>query len=102
MFSNDPNSAMQLSPEKEYLDGLVQDCSNSSALVMELLQSCTKLSKIQLHFPGRANELMYVTDLFTYILRWQLHFPVRSSELMDVTDLFTFILQAALLSMVQS
>ena len=25
-----------------YIDGLVQDCSNSSALAMELLQSCTK------------------------------------------------------------
>ena len=27
-----------------YIDGLVQDCSNSSALTMELLQSCTKTS----------------------------------------------------------
>ena len=27
-----------------YIDGLAQDCSNSSALVMELLQSCTKPS----------------------------------------------------------
>ena len=27
-----------------YVDGLVQDCSNSSALAMELLQSCTKSS----------------------------------------------------------
>ena len=27
-----------------YIDGLVQDCSNSSALAMELLQSCTKPS----------------------------------------------------------
>ena len=26
-------------------DGLLQDCSNSSALAMELLQSCTKPSK---------------------------------------------------------
>ena len=25
-----------------YIDGLVQDCSNSSVLAMELLQSCTK------------------------------------------------------------
>ena len=25
-----------------HIDGLVQDCSNSSALAMELLQSCTK------------------------------------------------------------
>ena len=27
----------------DYFDGLVQDCSNSSALAMELLQFCTKL-----------------------------------------------------------
>ena len=27
-----------------HIDGLVQNCSNSSALAMELLQSCTKLS----------------------------------------------------------
>ena len=27
------------------IDGLVQDCSNSNALAMELLQSCTKPSK---------------------------------------------------------
>ena len=27
-----------------YIDGLMQDCSNSSALAMELLLSCTKLS----------------------------------------------------------
>ena len=27
-----------------YIEGLVQDCSNSSALEMELLQSCTKPS----------------------------------------------------------
>ena len=26
----------------KYIDGLVQDCSNSSALEMELLQSCAK------------------------------------------------------------
>ena len=26
-----------------YMDGLVQDCSNSNALAMELLQSCAKL-----------------------------------------------------------
>ena len=27
-----------------HIDGLVQDCRNSSALAMELLQSCTKPS----------------------------------------------------------
>ena len=29
-----------------HVDGLVQDCSNSSALAMELLQSCTKPSML--------------------------------------------------------
>ena len=29
----------------EKFDGLMQECSNSSALAMELLQSCTKPSK---------------------------------------------------------
>ena len=33
-----------------YFDGLVQHCSNSSALAMELLQSCTKLSICELWF----------------------------------------------------
>ena len=33
--------------ERKKNDGLVQDCSNSSALAMELLQSCTKPSKWQ-------------------------------------------------------
>ena len=30
--------------DRDYIDGLVQDCSNSSALAMELLQSCAKPS----------------------------------------------------------
>ena len=30
--------------KRVYIDGLVQDCSNSSALAMELLHSCTKPS----------------------------------------------------------
>ena len=29
---------------QDYFNDLVQDCSNSSALAMELLQSCTKPS----------------------------------------------------------
>ena len=31
-------------PTGKKIDGLVQDCSNSSALTMELLQSCAKSS----------------------------------------------------------
>ena len=35
---------MEYESTKYLVDGLVQDCSNSSALAMELLQSCTKPS----------------------------------------------------------
>ena len=43
------NSVYQISPRNKivvtlHINGLVQDCSNSSALAMELLQSCTKPS----------------------------------------------------------
>ena len=37
-------AAVTLHLKNNYIDGLVQDCSNSSALAMELLQSCTKSS----------------------------------------------------------
>ena len=33
-----------------YMDGLVQDCSNSNALAMELLQFCTKPSIYSMTF----------------------------------------------------
>ena len=36
---------MILSQSFPYINGLVQDCSNSIALAMELLQSCTKPMK---------------------------------------------------------
>ena len=36
-----------LGPVHDKINGLVQDCSNSSALAMELLQSCAKPSKCQ-------------------------------------------------------
>ena len=39
---------------KMQTDGLVQDCSNSIANAMELLQSCTKASKYILMFPVRC------------------------------------------------
>ena len=38
------------------IDGLVQDCSNSSALAMELLQSCTKLSICRIYVDGLAQD----------------------------------------------
>ena len=39
-FSN----SMAFNWSSHYLNGLVQDCSDSSALALELLQSCTKPS----------------------------------------------------------
>ena len=39
----EPNDfSRQLSPIAVDIDGLVQDCSISSVLAMEILQSCTK------------------------------------------------------------
>ena len=39
-----------MSPLQFHIDGLAQDCSNSCALAMELLQSCAKPST-WLHYP---------------------------------------------------
>ena len=39
----------------EYFDGLVQDCSNSSAVAMELLQSCTKPSICSFRLTGMVD-----------------------------------------------
>ena len=40
-----------------YIDGLVQDCSNSSALAMELLQSCTKPSICAVYIQSEIYQL---------------------------------------------
>ena len=42
---------------KRDLDGLVQDCSNSIALAVELMQSCTKPLIYFLHFYPAAHAL---------------------------------------------
>ena len=44
-------------PVSEYMDGLVQDFSNSIANALELLQSCTKPS-ICIHEQGHHIEIM--------------------------------------------
>ena len=52
-------------PVMVYIDGLVQDCSNSIALAMEWLQSCTKLSIYTITgldsclLPVRGNTIIY-------------------------------------------
>ena len=43
----------------QYIDGLAQDCSNSSGLAMELLQSCTKPS-ICLYSYCSVNDFMSI------------------------------------------
>ena len=51
-----------------YIDGLVQDCSNSSALAVELLQSCTKPSiYVFIHSKEKKNNVIwtYTTILFS-------------------------------------
>ena len=53
------------------LDGLVQDCSNSSALAMELLQSCTKSSDCSHWIIGAAvlpNNLNTSVNLSWFLL----------------------------------
>ena len=45
--------------------GLVQDCSNSSALAMELLQSCTKPSICSYE----SNSSQYITDISVMLLK---------------------------------
>ena len=49
-----------------YIDGLVQDCSNSSALAMELLQSCT--NPLIYASPG-LNDLTHYDLVTLYVVR---------------------------------
>ena len=44
-----------------HIDGLAQDCSNSSALAMELLQSCAKPSTCMLHSMVDASPAMGIS-----------------------------------------
>ena len=48
--------------EHDYIDGLAQDCSNSSALAMALLQSCTKSSIIC----ATASSLIYIDSYWLW------------------------------------
>ena len=65
------------------IDGLVQDCSISSALAMEILQSCTKSSKWNLylskgdqyqtmviHSRVRTRTACIIPVIFTIIISW--------------------------------
>ena len=48
-------------PRKEYIDGIGQECNNSSVLGMELLQSSTKPSIYQSYKP-KLHVLQYYSD----------------------------------------
>ena len=43
-YASIPNATVIITPSQDNIDGLVQDCSNSIANALELLQSCTKPS----------------------------------------------------------
>ena len=56
--------------------GLVQDCSISSALAMELLQSCTKPSISTIHWCDKKTRLSVWVNLLTCRMTDQQHFGV--------------------------
>ena len=64
-----------------YIDGSVQDCSNSSALAMELLQSCTKPS-ISCHYLQyvRSLSLSLYIYIYIYIYNFSVHVTDRSTS----------------------
>ena len=50
-----------------YVDGLVQDCSNSTANALELLQSCAKPSIFTLYFQASFDGTM---GAFAELIKW--------------------------------
>ena len=52
---------------QEYIDDLVQDCSNSIANALELLQSCTKPSISSIHKIGRSTDYAHTTTTELYM-----------------------------------
>ena len=65
MFNNETLVCNLSSAAAVYIDGLVQDCSNSRVLAMELLQSCTKpsISNYAINFLIDKNNIIFVTIL---------------------------------------
>ena len=60
--------------QNSQVDGLVQDCSNSSALAMELLQSCTKPSKwlISIWWIDSASTMLYFIKISAEGISWRI------------------------------
>ena len=50
---------------EDYTDDLLQDCSNSSALALELLQSCTKPSICPSIYQSIPSESLSSSDIFS-------------------------------------
>ena len=67
-----PETACRVFPDKHnsvsYIDGLAQDCRNSSALAMELLQSCSVINIKPI--PPKQTKTLQLTDRCECI-KWQ-------------------------------
>ena len=69
-----------LQQNNKYIDGLVQDCSNSSALAIELLQSCTK-PYIYIYIYNCPTLLENALDIF-------FHFTIRRAFDLHRNDMY--------------
>ena len=71
---------------RKHIDGLVQDCSNSSALAVELLHSCTKPS-IYSHM-GQTHKNIFLMDcLYCFYFEYRYLGQIDSY---DVTVLYSY------------
>ena len=61
--------------DDEYIDGLAQDCSNSSASAMELLQSCTEPSIYSWWIPATLIHVMLAMSICEWV-----YFPIFMKE----------------------
>ena len=66
-----------------HIDGLVKDCSNSSALAMELLQSCTKSNMCHqalvnwARCPGATVKATFLVPFHCQVPSIHSHFEIR-------------------------
>ena len=70
-----------------HIDGLVQDCSNSSALAMELLQSCAKPSIYQTWCKSVVSPLLMHWRYYSFALSHRSDQQASLSQLGDVMAL---------------
>ena len=81
---------------EHYLDGLVQDCSNSSALAIELLQSCAKPSVLLRFFRNACGWFRFVQrhNFYFWFVKWPGHVLLPNRCLLhpaDVLELCRFL-----------